>query len=588
MAGDGDLFGDSSSDADTDDLIAAAKSKPIAKKKDPKKKAAPKEKIPDADNDDDDDDDDGDDSDFEGGGGGGDAGLFDSSDEDEGPKKQGSSKAKKLGGKKRKKPAAKKKKKPSAAAAEKNEDGGGGGGPPKKDTRSMKERMEALAKKRSATTGAADSGGPEKKKRAKSKGDGEGGKEGGGEPGKEGGYASGDAYDSETFERTKDDDDFIDADDEDPDALKELYSEQHFEDERPDEYDSEEEKKMKKKAYGGGGKSAGLDKISLSDDEDDGTNATSALKMAVKRMKPKKKIAKKLNELEEEGTEFLKLMEAAADADEESIAKRKPGMKKLAMLQSVMDMLARKDMTRVLLDLDLLVICKRWIQPLPNGSLCNVTLRRRILEAVTNNMSGENGVNTHDLKQSGFGKTVMQLFNHRSETPEMKKMLKNAIEQWSRPIFQKSGNMRDLERAQAARGSNGDGSLVGIARAHAAEERREERRKTGPRKRGRNTDDLTNIITGDNKAKGSQEAGSNRVRIPYSKGFQYSIRPESRHGNVGDKRNLVSAKAAGGGSMTRDGDKREALGKRMIEKSRKTNKQTQRSANISIEGRVVK
>ena len=43
--------------------------------------------------------------------------------------------------------------------------------------------------------------------------------------GKEGGYQSGDSYDSEDFERTKEDDDFIDADDEDPDALKELYAE---------------------------------------------------------------------------------------------------------------------------------------------------------------------------------------------------------------------------------------------------------------------------------------------------------------------------------------------------------------------------
>jgi hypothetical protein len=42
MANDADLFGDSSSDADTDDLIAAAKSQPIAKKKGAKKPAAKK------------------------------------------------------------------------------------------------------------------------------------------------------------------------------------------------------------------------------------------------------------------------------------------------------------------------------------------------------------------------------------------------------------------------------------------------------------------------------------------------------------------------------------------------------------------
>jgi hypothetical protein len=49
MANDADLFGDSSDDADTDDLLAAAKSQPIAKKKGrdrATKKAAAKKDIP--------------------------------------------------------------------------------------------------------------------------------------------------------------------------------------------------------------------------------------------------------------------------------------------------------------------------------------------------------------------------------------------------------------------------------------------------------------------------------------------------------------------------------------------------------------
>ena len=48
MGNDADLFGDSSSDeADTDDLIAAAKSQPIAKKKGGEKKStANKKSVP--------------------------------------------------------------------------------------------------------------------------------------------------------------------------------------------------------------------------------------------------------------------------------------------------------------------------------------------------------------------------------------------------------------------------------------------------------------------------------------------------------------------------------------------------------------
>ena len=53
--------------------------------------------------------------------------------------------------------------------------------------------------------------------------------------------------------------------------MRELYAEQHFGDERPDGEDSDDEVRKKKKSttakksLGGGG----LDKISLSDDEDE-------------------------------------------------------------------------------------------------------------------------------------------------------------------------------------------------------------------------------------------------------------------------------------------------------------------------------
>jgi transcription factor SPN1 len=589
MSSKSELFGDSSSsEADTDDLIAAAKSQPIATKK--KSTAAPALKKkpsqqPDADNDSDDDDD-SDDEDFgspdkadQSGGGGG--GLFDSSSEDEdddAPKK--------------KKVAMKKKKKKSSSPKTKKKKGATS---TKKDGRTMKEKMEELAKKkRQAASGGVDEDEPRRKRSKKRK------TQDGQEGGDAKGYESGDSYDSTTFARTKEDDDFIDADDEDPDALKELYAEQHFDDERPDGEDSEDEQKKKakaasskkKKSSGGGG----VDKISLSDDED-GPSASAALKDAVRRMQRKKKEVKKLPQLEQEATDFLRKMDGAADADDESIAAKKPALKKLAMLAEVMEMLAQKDMQRVLLDLDLLMVCKRWVQPLPpdGKTLGNLTVRRRIIEALSN-MTGENGINSSDLKRSGFGKVVMALFKHKSETPEMKKMLKAMIEQWSRPIFQKSGNLRDLERAQVVRGMNEMGSLVGIARQQAAAAQAASGQKKSPKGssgggsggrggRAKNEDDLAQIInTG---SKNTTDIGNNRVRVPYSKGFQFSVRPADRTGDVSDKRNLVSAKAARS-SMGREGDTKDSLQKRMLNKARPVNKQSQRSANISIEGRAVK
>ena len=575
MSSKNELFESSSSEADTDDLIAAAKSQPIAKKKNGAAKTATKSaksmQQPDADNDSDQEEE----EEEEGG-------LFDSSsdEEDETPKK------------KKKKSIAKKKKLSSAAAAaaassNKNNN--------KKKKIGRKERMEELAKKKRAAANAASGGGGGEPRRKRSKT----GKKDNTTDQEDKGYDSGDSYNSTTFARTKEDDDFIDADDEDPDALKELYAEQHFDDERPEGYDSEEEKKRaaaakakgKKRTSTGGG---GVDKISLSDDED-GPSASAALKDAVRRMQKKKREVKKLPQLEQEASEFLRLMDGAADADDESIAAKRPALKKLGMLSQVMDMLAQKDMQRVLLDLDLLMVCKRWVQPLPpdGKTLGNVTVRRRILEALSQMTGGENGINSGDLKRSGFGKVVMALFKHKKETPEMKKMLKAMIEQWSRPIFQKSGNLRDLERAQRVRGMNEMGSLVGIARQQQQQQQQQvafgKSRKVkvaGGGGRAKDEDDLAQII--DTGSKNTNDIGNNRVRVPYSKGFQFSVRPADRTGDVSDKRNLVSAKAARSSMGRPEGDSKDSLQKRMLSKARPVNKQSQRSANISIEGRVVK
>jgi transcription factor SPN1 len=143
----------------------------------------------------------------------------------------------------------------------------------------------------------------------------------------------------------------------------------------------------------------------------------------------------------------------------------------------------------------------------------------------------------------------------------MKKMLRGAIEQWSRPIFQKSGNLRDLERAHnssAAMIYDAGSSLAGMMKSRSSGSGNTAAPRLssgsgaggGGTVRGKTEDDLDRIIN--SGATSARDLGNNRVRVPYSKGFQYTVRPESRKGDVSDKRNLVSAKAssAGGGSVS--------------------------------------
>ena len=381
-----------------------------------------------------------------------------------------------------------------------------------------------------------------------------------------------DSYNSAEYIRTKEDLDFIDTEGDDADAVAELYAEQNFEDEREamEDNDSKKSKKIKgagSSTYRGRSERAILEAEA---DEDD------PILQAVNKLKKKKKIQKKYSELEEEAKPFLAKMDQAAEDDEEAVSQKRPALKKLMIIDEVCDTLARRDMQRPLLDQDLLIICKRWIQPLPNGQLGNITVRQRIIGVIAL-MTGENGITSIDLKRSDFGKVVMSLYMHKNETKAMKRSLRSLIDQWSRPIFHKSGNMRDLERVHHARGGAG---LSQISRNQMMEEQSRERAAKTPFVRGHRggkDQDLNSLIQ--SGAKGKTESGINRARIPYSKGFQYSVRPENRVTGDFDKRRDTTA------GPTQDS--RGKLSKRIVEKGRKKSK-NQRSANISVEGRATK
>ena len=422
---------------------------------------------------------------------------------------------------------------------------------------SKRERMDALQSKKRKEAAATS----QRKKAAKrvDGGDGE-------DKEKEKGYDSGDSYNSATYTRTKEDNDFIDMDGEDEDAVRELYAEQHFDDERPDDEDDEEDTRGKKnKSSSGAPKKRGPDYVSDNDDEDN----ANPIMAAVNKMKRKKRTAKKQTELEDEAKTFISKMDNAADDDEQAFKAKRPATKKLMMLGVVVEMLTRRDMIRLLLDMDVLASCKRWIQPLTNGQLGNVTVRQRIIQSI-GNMTGEQGIASNDLKRSGIGQTIMMLYKHKSETPNMKRDLKKLIEQWSRPIFQKSGNMKDLEHAHSTRRTTQGVASVATMRTAPPKEA-----PAGAR-RG-NKHNLQSLIT-TGKAGGVQKEGPNRVRVPFSTGFDFRVRPQSKTGDVADKR------------MVRPGqpkDNRGNLSKRMTEKGRAATK-NQRSANLSTVGRPTK
>lgn len=376
---------------------------------------------------------------------------------------------------------------------------------------------------------------------------------------KEKGYESGESIDSAQYERTKEDDDFIDADDEDPDALAELYAEQHFDNEGLEHMEDNGKGKPKNASKGGKKRKASGGPDSISGMIQDGKVPDNPILAVVQRMKKKKTKVKGFEELKSAAVELISSMERAADEDDLAIQERKPATKKLLMLQSVLDMATKREMVRPLLDSSFLIAVKRWIEPLPNGTLGNVTLRHKIINLISN----MNGIDSDDLKQSEFGKLVMTLYMHKKETSEMKVQLKSLIEQWSRRIFNKSGNMKDLDV------SNRRPESGGFAQGHL--------NSNSGRKFMNEKDYLQSVMK--SNSTNANSLGKNRVSIPYSRGFKYTVRPDSLSGEVADKRNRVSNNNIAEG--------RDSLHRRMLDRKRPSSK-SQRSANISVGGRPTK
>lgn len=489
-------------------------------------------------------------------------GLDDSSDEEFGgnsaPKKK--RKLKKLGGSKKKASSSedttggatkkkKKKKKPAVTTAA-NKDASTKQSVPV--VLSKKDRMELLQRKRQKRAAALTEGIeiPKKGDAKKSAADGDAA------AATNKGYDSGDSYNSGGeggLQRTKEDEDFLDIEGEDEDLVKEYFQDQKFHDER-----GEDDRRRHK-----------------DDEESDGYEEEekvpdNPILAAVHRMKKLKRAEMSRDEREELSKEFVDRMRAVADDDAVAVSERRPAMKKLAMLSEVQSMLAKKDMQRPLLDYDLLVAAKAWIAPLPNGKLGNVTVRQRLLESIshmTGTHDGEEGVTPADLKRSAFGKVIMSLYMHKSETPQMKRFHKSLIEQWSRPIFNKTGNMKDLERVQSERREAG--VVLSYQQRNAAMSKpvNDDRASAGD---AGAVEDINSIFKKGFKTKGAIDLGNNRVRIPYSKGFQFSVRPEHK------SQETTKIKKAG----------RESLSKRLDVK--KKGGKSAKYGNLSVEGRAAK
>lgn len=227
---------------------------------------------------------------------------------------------------------------------------------------------------------------------------------------------TGDSEDDQEGVRTVDDDDFIDDSGVDPGDRYGSDTEPGFAHDAPQAEEGDEDEEI-----------------------------TELFKMGKKRKKNDKSPAEIALLVENVMAE----LEVTAEEDAELNRQGKPAINKLKKLSLLTEVLSKKQLQQEFLDHGVLTLLKNWLEPLPDGSLPNINIRAAILKILTEfPIDLEQYDRREQLKKSGLGKVIMFLSKSDEETTSNRKLAKDLVDKWSRPIFNKSTRFEDMKTVE--------------------------------------------------------------------------------------------------------------------------------------------
>ncbi|CAL8363258.1 unnamed protein product [Merluccius merluccius] len=201
-------------------------------------------------------------------------------------------------------------------------------------------------------------------------------------------------------------------------------------------------------------------------------------------------------------------MNEAAEEDRTLNSQKKPALKKLTLLPTVVMHLKKQDLKETFIDSGVMTAIKEWIGPLPDKSLPALRIREELLKILQELPS----VSQETLKHSGIGRAVMFLYKHPKESRPNKDLALKLINEWSRPIFGLTSNYKGMTREERQQ--------------RDLDQQMPQRRRLSsggqtPRR------DLEKQLTGEEKALRPGEPGfCARARVPMPSNKDYVVRPK--------------------------------------------------------------